>query len=130
MSASTSSNSLPLPKPKKVREKKASLKPSSSAPPLGKFLASSKFNLTSIYRLFSFLYGNWSYSIYIFSGEKVVRDKAVATLSRFLAGTKKIPDENEILEVGDLDWSKEFKVDSRLAPLEMAKLWKGIFYCK
>lgn len=69
-------------------------------------------------------------------GEKAVRDKAVSTLSRFLAGTKKIKDENEVLEVGDLDWDtttgegeEEYKVDSRLEPLEMAKLWKGIFYC-
>lgn len=59
-----------------------------------------------------------------------MRDKAVATLSRFLAGTKKVLEEDEALEIGDLNWDKEFKVDTRLAPLEMAKLWKGIFFCE
>lgn len=68
--------------------------------------------------------------MYSLTGEKVVRDKAVATLSRFLAGTKKVLEEDEALEIGDLNWEKEFKVDTRLAPLEMAKLWKGIFFCK
>ncbi|BGP46977.1 hypothetical protein JCM10450v2_002829 [Rhodotorula kratochvilovae] len=85
--------------------------PSSSTPPLGKFLASS---------------------------EKHVRDKAVASLSRFLSAGRIQPraqgeDEDkaqeEELPVGELKWDEEWTVDARLAPDEMAKLWKGIFYC-
>ncbi|GAA6008459.1 hypothetical protein JCM10207_007119 [Rhodosporidiobolus poonsookiae] len=95
-----------------------SLKPSGSAPPLGKFLASS---------------------------EKHVRDKAVASLSRFLSAGRIAPraptrpgqqakeeveeQEQEELPVGDLNWDEEWEVDARLAPLEMSKLWKGIFFC-
>ncbi|KAK4705090.1 ribosomal RNA-processing protein 1, partial [Phenoliferia sp. Uapishka_3] len=106
--ASTSSNAMPLPRPKKVKAKKVTLKPSSSTPPLGKFLASS---------------------------EKPVRDKAVASLARFLAGTKNAANldgedaSEEELVVGELDWDVEYELDSRLAPGEMAKLWKGVFYC-
>jgi hypothetical protein len=62
-----------------------------------------------------------------------VRDKAVASLAKFLsAGAKKDVaegEEEETLEVGALEWEKEWEVDTRLAPLEMAKLWKGIFFC-
>lgn len=36
----------------------------------------------------------------------------------------------EDLPVGDLNWDKDTPVDKRLAPLEMAKLWKGIFFCE
>ncbi|KAL8278830.1 hypothetical protein RQP46_008701 [Phenoliferia psychrophenolica] len=104
--ASTSSNSVRLPRSKAPKERKGkkTLAPSSSAPPLGKFLASS---------------------------EKPVRDKAVASLARFLAGTKKDlgEDEDETLEVGELDWDAEYELDSRLAKGDMAKLWKGVFYC-
>ncbi|GAA5913932.1 Rrp1p [Sporobolomyces salmoneus] len=74
-------------------------------PPLGKFLASS---------------------------EKPIRDKAVASLTKFLSAGKlplKNEDEKEELLGGDLDWDKEWKPDSRLDELEMAKLWKGIYYC-
>jgi ribosomal RNA-processing protein 1 len=39
-------------------------------------------------------------------------------------------DDEEELAVGDLDWDKEWKPDSRLEELEMAKLWKGIYYCE
>lgn len=71
----------------------------------------------------------------------------MASLARFLAGTSKEKkstttsrtdeapaededeEEDEELEMGDLDWSREFVVDKRLAPLEMAKLWKGVFFC-
>ncbi|GAA6034458.1 hypothetical protein JCM8097_002735 [Rhodosporidiobolus ruineniae] len=95
---------------------KASAAASSSTPPLGKFLASS---------------------------EKHVRDKAVASLSRFLSAgriSKPAPGkkgqeaeqehkEDEELPVGDLNWDEETEVDARLAPAEMAKLWKGIFFC-
>ncbi|ORY72397.1 nucleolar protein,Nop52-domain-containing protein [Leucosporidium creatinivorum] len=108
----STSTSVPLLKKTKTPKasKSAPLKPSASAPPLGKFLASS---------------------------EKHIRDKAVASLSKFLsAGNKKSTnaqgddeDADAELVVGDLDWSKECKVDKRLAPLEMAKLWKGIFFC-
>ncbi|KAI5474876.1 hypothetical protein MNV49_002320 [Pseudohyphozyma bogoriensis] len=88
---------------KATKAKKGSLKPSSDVPPLGKFLASS---------------------------EKSVRDKAVASLSRFLAGTKKSAgEEEEELEVGELDWDAAYEPDERLRGLEMAKLWKGIFFC-
>ncbi|POY76894.1 hypothetical protein BMF94_0147 [Rhodotorula taiwanensis] len=110
-----STSSLPPAK----RQKKRSSTLSSSAPPLGKFLASS---------------------------DKSTRDKAVASLSRFLsagrlnhlgplaaaqAGDEDLQDdaEEEELPVGDLNWDDEYEVDSRLAPLEMAKLWKGIYYC-
>jgi len=68
-----------------------------------------------------------------FTGEKHVRDKAVASLSRFLAGTKVAVDAEEPLEVGsttDADWDEEWSPDARLAPLEMSKLWKGIWFCK
>lgn len=63
-----------------------------------------------------------------------MRDKAVAALARFFAGaTKKLNEDGspveEVLEVGSLDWTQEWVVDDRLAPFEMAKLWKGIFYC-
>ncbi len=67
------------------------------------------------------------------SGEKHVRDKAVASLSRFLAGTKVGSDPEEPLEVGsttDADWDEEWTPDARLAPLEMSKLWKGIWFCE
>ena len=64
------------------------------------------------------------------TGEKHIRDKAVASLSKFLSnGQVKAGEEEQALAVGDLDWSKEWPVDKRLAPLEMAKLWKGIFFC-
>lgn len=80
------------------------------------------------------------------AGDKSTRDKAVASLSRFLsagrlnhlgplaaaqAGDEDLQDdaEEEELPVGDLNWDDEYEVDSRLAPLEMAKLWKGIYYC-
>lgn len=58
-----------------------------------------------------------------------MRDKAVASLARFLAGTKKERDADEPLDVGELDWDAEYELDSRLASGEMAKLWKGVFYC-
>ena len=63
-----------------------------------------------------------------------MRDKAVAALSRFLAGhSKKLGPDGEALEeilaVGELDWDQEWIVDARLAAPEMAKLWKGIFFC-
>jgi hypothetical protein len=32
--------------------------------------------------------------------------------------------------VGDLNWDEEYEVDARLQPLEMAKLWKGVYYCQ
>lgn len=74
------------------------------------------------------------------AGEKHVRDKAVASLSRFLsagriqARTADGEDEDESkqdeeLPVGELKWEDEWTVDARLRPDEMAKLWKGIFYC-
>ncbi|BGP54615.1 hypothetical protein JCM8202_004985 [Rhodotorula sphaerocarpa] len=95
---------------------RSSVSSSSSTPPLGKFLASS---------------------------DKLTRDKAVASLSRFLSagrlnhlGPLAKPDDaangrekDEELPVGDLDWDEEYEVDARLAPVEMAKLWKGIYYC-
>ncbi|GAA5888524.1 hypothetical protein JCM5296_001056 [Sporobolomyces johnsonii] len=104
------STSTAPPPSKKLRKSSGAGKPSASTPPLGKFLASS---------------------------EKDVRDKAVASLSRFLSAgrissvkpTEGDDEPQEDLPVGDLDWDKEWTVDSRLAPLEMAKLWKGIFYC-
>ncbi|GAA5961127.1 hypothetical protein JCM21900_002809 [Sporobolomyces salmonicolor] len=104
------STSTAPPPSKKLRKNSGASKPSASTPPLGKFLASS---------------------------EKDVRDKAVASLSRFLSAgrissvklTEGGDEPKEELPVGDLDWDKEWTVDSRLAPLEMAKLWKGIFYC-
>ncbi|GAA5837092.1 hypothetical protein JCM11251_005251 [Rhodosporidiobolus azoricus] len=109
MSASSSA-------PRKRTKSSSSSAVSSSTPPLGKFLASS---------------------------EKHVRDKAVASLSRFLSAgriSKKAgkaaaqddsegEEEQEDLPVGDLNWDEEWDVDSRLAPLEMSKLWKGIFFC-
>lgn len=61
-----------------------------------------------------------------------MRDKAVGSLSRFLAGTKVVADPDEPLEVGsttDADWDEEWNPDARLAPLEMGKLWKGIWFC-
>ncbi|GAA5826316.1 hypothetical protein JCM3770_005817 [Rhodotorula araucariae] len=102
--------------PAKKHRKQPGGAPSASTPPLGKFLASS---------------------------EKHVRDKAVASLSRFLSagriqprtqshGNDQDEDEDEAVEelpVGDLQWDDEWPVDARLAPDEMAKLWKGIFYC-
>ncbi|GAA5961840.1 hypothetical protein JCM3765_004092 [Sporobolomyces pararoseus] len=84
---------------------KRSTSTSGGVPPLGKFLASS---------------------------EKPIRDKAVASLTKFLSAGKlplKGEEEEEELLVGDLDWEKEWKPDSRLEELEMAKLWKGIYYC-
>ncbi|GAA5887529.1 hypothetical protein JCM3774_002352 [Rhodotorula dairenensis] len=94
-------------------------KPSSSTPPLGKFLASS---------------------------DKSTRDKAVASLSRFLSagrlnhlgplasatnadGQREHEEEEEELPAGELNWDDEYEVDARLQPLEMAKLWKGVYYC-
>jgi hypothetical protein len=61
-----------------------------------------------------------------------VRDKAVASLSKFLHGKKydAVAYTEECLEQGELDWDAEYKPDSRLAPLEMAKLWKGIYFCE
>lgn len=59
-----------------------------------------------------------------------MRDKAVASLARFLAGTKKDREEDDELEVGEVDWEAEYELDSRLAQGEMAKLWKGVFYCQ
>lgn len=67
--------------------------------------------------------------ILLAAGEKPVRDKAVASLSRFLAGTKKAHGNDDELTVGDLDWNSDYTLDSRLAPNEMAKLWKGVFFC-
>lgn len=32
--------------------------------------------------------------------------------------------------MGELNWDEEYEVDARLQPLEMAKLWKGVYYCK
>ncbi|GAA5975387.1 hypothetical protein JCM10908_005146 [Rhodotorula pacifica] len=87
---------------------------SSSTPPLGKFLASS---------------------------DKSTRDKAVASLSRFLsagrlnhlgplaAGDEGDSTEEGELPIGDLSWDEKYEVDARLQPLEMAKLWKGVYYC-
>ena len=63
------------------------------------------------------------------TGEKPIRDKAVASLARFLAGAKQVEGVEEVLEVGELNWDEETSVDARLAPGEMAKLWKGIFFC-
>ncbi|BGP14859.1 hypothetical protein JCM10213_002702 [Rhodosporidiobolus nylandii] len=104
--------------PARTKAGKSTKVASSSTPPLGKFLASS---------------------------EKHVRDKAVASLSRFLsAGRLTRPargkqaqegaegdedEQGEDLPVGELNWGEDWEVDSRLAPLEMAKLWKGIFFC-
>ncbi|GAA5879448.1 hypothetical protein JCM8547_008147 [Rhodosporidiobolus lusitaniae] len=112
LSASTSTA------PARSKGTKSAKVASSSVPPLGKFLASS---------------------------EKHVRDKAVASLSRFLsAGRVSVPygkqpardaeedddeEDKEELPVGELNWDEEWEADSRLAPLEMAKLWKGIFFC-
>ena len=31
--------------------------------------------------------------------------------------------------MGELNWDEEYEVDARLQPLEMAKLWKGVYYC-
>ncbi|SGY16717.1 BQ5605_C012g06962 [Microbotryum silenes-dioicae] len=86
---------------------KAALKPSASAPPLGKFLASS---------------------------EKHIRDKAVASLAKFLsAGHKRTShddgEDEPPLIVGDLQWDTNTVIDKRLRDIEMAKLWKGIFFC-
>lgn len=57
----------------------------------------------------------------------------MASLSKFLSAGQIKPlvegEQEPELPVGDLDWSTEWKVDSRLAHLEMAKLWKGIFFC-
>ncbi|KAM0754402.1 Nop52-domain-containing protein [Meredithblackwellia eburnea MCA 4105] len=93
-------------------KKVASLSKSSStsAPPLGKFLASS---------------------------DKPIRDKAVLSLARFLAGKKDVElpveggseEEVEELEVGDLDWDNEYELDKRFQRSEMRKLWKGVYYC-
>ncbi|GAA6013039.1 hypothetical protein JCM11491_000949 [Sporobolomyces phaffii] len=83
---------------------KRSTSTSGGVPPLGKFLASS---------------------------EKPIRDKAVASLTKFLSAGK-LPlkgEGEEDLLVGDLEWDKEWQPDSRLQELEMAKLWKGIYYC-
>lgn len=79
------------------------------------------------------------------AGEKPVRDKAVASLSRFLSAGRiasrpvdgaaeddedaEQQQKEEELPVGELKWDEEWTVDARLAPDEMAKLWKGIFYC-
>ena len=74
------------------------------------------------------------------AGEKHVRDKAVASLSRFLSAGRIQPravdgeqdgesKEDEELPVGELKWEDESAVDARLRPDEMDKLWKGIFYC-
>ncbi|GAA5944093.1 hypothetical protein JCM3775_003899 [Rhodotorula graminis] len=98
---------------KQPRTSAAGGAPSSTTPPLGKFLASS---------------------------EKHVRDKAVASLSRFLSAGRIQPravdgeqdgesKEDEELPVGELKWEDESAVDARLRPDEMDKLWKGIFYC-
>lgn len=128
-SASTSASALPS------RSKKSSKSAavSSSVPPLGKFLASSTscaFLLHSPELLAD--------PRALLTGEKHVRDKAVASLSRFLsagrlAKQKQQDDESseaaEDLPVGELNWDEEWEVDSRLAPAEMAKLWKGIFFC-
>lgn len=54
-------------------------------------------------------------------------------LSNFLSATKSGQVETEEgaeLPVGELNWEAEFKLDSRLSQLELAKLWQGIFYCK
>lgn len=75
------------------------------------------------------------------AGDKSTRDKAVASLSRFLsagrlnhlgplaAGAQEEEQEEEQLPVGELNWDDEYEVDARLQPLEMAKLWKGVYYC-
>ncbi|GAA5961482.1 hypothetical protein JCM8115_003464 [Rhodotorula mucilaginosa] len=111
-----STSSAPPPAKRQKQRRSSSLnKPSSSTtPPLGKFLASS---------------------------DKSTRDKAVASLSRFLsagrlnhlgplaAGAQEDVEEDEELPVGDLNWDEEYEVDARLQPLEMAKLWKGVYYC-
>ncbi|GAA5986880.1 hypothetical protein JCM11641_006579 [Rhodosporidiobolus odoratus] len=113
LDASTSAN----PSRKSSKSIKSSSRSSTSTPPLGKFLASS---------------------------EKHVRDKAVASLSRFLSagrinksavGNKDDGEaaqgDNEVeeLPLGELHWDEKWEADSRLAPAEMAKLWKGIFFC-
>ncbi|KAK4058538.1 hypothetical protein OIO90_000700 [Microbotryomycetes sp. JL221] len=76
------------------------------APPLGKFLASS---------------------------EKHIRDKAVAALAKFLRGKQKAAFEqqgdDDDITLTDDDWSHEWIPDSRLQDSEMAKLWKGVFFC-
>ncbi|SCV67775.1 BQ2448_5386 [Microbotryum intermedium] len=106
----TTTTTLSSSKPSKSSKGKAALKPSASAPPLGKFLASS---------------------------EKHIRDKAVASLAKFLsAGHKRSnaaqgddDDDEAPLLVGDLHWDTETVIDKRLREMEMAKLWKGIFFC-
>ncbi|GAA5929657.1 Rrp1p [Sporobolomyces koalae] len=93
------------PPPSKKIKRTSSTSHQSGVPPLGKFLASS---------------------------EKPIRDKAVASLTKFLSAGKlplKEGQDAELLAVGDLDWDKEWHPDSRLESLEMAKLWKGIYYC-
>ncbi|KAK4053533.1 hypothetical protein OIV83_001701 [Microbotryomycetes sp. JL201] len=79
------------------------------APPLGKFLASS---------------------------EKHIRDKAVAALAKFLRGKQKrshtpthAVDDVHTASTDDQAWQQEWTPDSRLGPKEMAKLWKGVFFC-
>ena len=117
----TATNSIRLPKPKQPRAPR----PSSSVPPFPKHLSSSEFSF------FASFFGNADGAL---PDDKPVRDKAVAALSRFLAGhSKKLgPDGEEleeILSVGELNWEQEWVVDARLAAPEMAKLWKGIFFC-
>ncbi|SCZ93660.1 BZ3500_MvSof-1268-A1-R1_Chr6-3g08802 [Microbotryum saponariae] len=106
MSSTTTTKRSPT-KASKSSKGKAALKPSASAPPLGKFLASS---------------------------EKHIRDKAVASLAKFLsAGHKRTSDadgqDEPPLIVGDVQWDNETVIDKRLRGIEMAKLWKGIFFC-
>lgn len=56
------------------------------------------------------------------STDKVVRDQAVANLSAFLSRGGVSEDGDDDMEAGSSGYV-------RLSDSEMAKLWKGLFYC-
>lgn len=61
------------------------------------------------------------------ANDKKVRDKAVKALKTFLAGKNA---EVELDAVADeAEWDEETKLEKRFSDMELAKLWKALYYC-
>jgi hypothetical protein len=71
-------------------------------------------------------------STFSYTPEKETRDKAVEKLSTFLSAGRLEEEEEDEDEEGNVDGSawEEWSPDSRLTEKELAKLWKGLFYCE